>query len=172
MDEHNKTLPILTPEEKEKNKQYIMKDSCGQLHVFRAGEAGVTEEWIAFLKHDDNELRTSDFKYYYKWDGKTYVRMLLRSDDISPAELEHYSTMHDMAADVERLIIEKEEESASHAHYLAAMASLTKKQKELVHRMIVMGKSKVEIAREEGVAPSSIQSRWKCICKKFVKFFR
>ena len=91
MCEHDTSLPVLSLEEKEKNKQYSLKDTTGQVHTFKAGENGMTEEWIAFLRRDENELRTSDFRYYYRWNGKMYVRMVYRSDDIGPEELEHYS---------------------------------------------------------------------------------
>ena len=171
MCENETALPVLTPEEKEKNKRYEMRDASGQLHIFEAGKNGMTEEWIALLKHDENELRTSDFKYYYKWNGKMYVRMLYRTDDISPAELEHYSTMHDKAADVERIVVERESEALSHAHYLAAMAVMTDRQKELIHKMIILGKAQVEIAQEEGVDPTAIRNRWRKICRKVKKFF-
>ena len=160
-----------TPDDKQNNERYSVVDAVGKQHVFIAGKDGVTEDWIARLRHDENELRTSDFKFYYLWNGRNYVRVVYRTDDISPAELEHYSTMHDKSADVEQLVVEREAEIISHNQYLAAMASLTKKQKELVHKMFVLGMSKVDIAREEGVLPSSIQSRWECVCKKFVKFF-
>lgn len=163
---------IGNPGDKQNNERYSVVDAVGKQHVFIAGKDGVTEDWIARLRHDENELRTSDFKFYYLWNGRNYVRVVYRTDDISPADLEHYSTMHDKSADVERLIVEREAEIISHSQYLAAMASLTKKQKELVHKMFVLGMSKVDIAREEGVLPSSIQSRWECICKKFVKFFK
>ena len=171
MCDYEATLPVLTPEEKERNRRYEMRDAIGRIHTLKAGEAGITEEWIAFLKHDENELRTSDFKYYYKWNGKTYVRMLFRSDDISPAELEHYSTMHDRSADVERIVIERETEKQSHIHYLAAMEAMTDRQKELIYKLIVLGKTQLEVAREEGVDPTAIRNRWKKICRKFRKFF-
>lgn len=168
---HETALPVLTPEEKEKNRQYGMRDVMGHLHTFKAGEAGVTEEWIAFLKRDENEIRTLDFKYYYKWNGKTYVRMLLRSDDISPAELEHYSTMHDRSADVERIVIEREAEKQTHNNYMAAIATMTVRQKELIYKLFVLGMTKTDIAREEGVPPTAIQRRWEKICRKVRKFF-
>lgn len=171
MSDYEATLPVLTPEEKERNRRYEMRDAIGRIHTFKAGEAGITEEWIAFLKHDENELRTSDFKYYYKWNGKTYVRMLFRSDDISPAELEHYSTMHDRSADVERIVIEREAEKQSHIHYLAAMEAMTDRQKELIHKLIVLGKTQLEVAQEEGVDPTAIRNRWRKICRKVRKFF-
>lgn len=171
MCDHDTALPVLIPEEREKNKQYSLMDNTGQLHTFKAGEAGMTEEWIALLRRDENELRTSDFKYYYKWNGKTYVRVLLRSDDISPAELEHYSTMHDRSADVERIVIEREAEKQSHIHYLAAMEAMTERQKELIHKLIVLGKTQLEVAQEEGVDPTAIRNRWRKICRKVKKFF-
>lgn len=154
------------------NTRYTSIDAVGKQHTIKAGEEGVTEEWIARLRHWDNELRTSDFRYYHKWNGKKYVRVVFRSDDISPAEREHYSTMHDRTADVERLFIEREEKKWSHARYLAAMAALTKKQKALVHMLFDLGMSKAEAAQEENIIPTSIQSRWERICKKFVKFFK
>ena len=171
MKEDNGSLCGENHDDKQNNDRYSIVDAVGKQHVFIAGKDGVTEEWIARLRHDENELRTSDFKFYYLWNGKNYVRVVYRSDDISPAELEHYSTMHDKSADVEQLIIEREAETISHTQYLAAMASLTKKQKELIYKMFVLGMSKADIAREEGVKPTSIQSRCECICKKFVKFF-
>ena len=139
MCEHDTTLPALSPEEKEKNKQYSLRDTTGQLHTYIAGEADMTEEWIALLRRDENELRTSDFKYYYKWNGKVYIRMVYRSDDLSPAELEHYSAMHDRSADVERIVIDRESEELTHKQYLAAMAAMTDRQKELIHKLIVLG---------------------------------
>ena len=154
------------------NTRYTSIDAIGKQHTIKAGEEGVTEEWIAQLRHWDNELRTSDFRYYHKWNGKKYVRVVFRSDDLSPAEREHYSTMRDTTADVERLFIEREEKKWSHARYLAAMAALTQKQKELVHMLFDLGMSKTEAAQEESIIPTSIQSRWECICKKFVKFFK
>ena len=171
MCEHDTTLPALSPEEKEKNKQYSLRDTTGQLHMFKAGEAGVTEEWIALLRRDENELRTLDFRYYYKWNGKMYVRMVYRSDDISPAELEHYSTMHDESADVERTVVERESEKLSHDQYLAAMAAMTDRQKDLIHKLFVLGMTKTDIARDEGVPPTAIQRRWEKICRKVRKFF-
>lgn len=64
MCEHDTALPV--PSSEDKNKQYSLRDMTGQLHTFKAGEDGMTEEWIALLRRDENELRTSDFKYYYK----------------------------------------------------------------------------------------------------------
>ena len=171
MSDYEATLPVLTPEEKERNRRYEMRDAIGRIHTFKAGEAGITEEWIAFLKHDENELRTSNFKYYYKWNGKMYVRMVYRSDDISPAELEHYSTMHDESAEVERTVVERESEELSHDQYLAAMAAMTERQKELIHKLFVLGMTKTDIARDEGVPPTAIQRRWEKICRKVRKFF-
>ena len=171
MCEHDTSLPVLSLEEKEKNKQYSLKDTTGQVHTFKAGENGMTEEWIAFLRRDENELRTSDFRYYYRWNGKMYVRMVYRSDDIGPEELEHYSTMHDEAADVERIVVDRESEKLSHELYLAAMAAMTDRQKELIHKLFVLGMTKIEIAREEGVPPTAIQRRWEKICRKVKKFF-
>ena len=171
MCEYDTTLPALSPEEKEKNKQYSLRDTTGQLHTFKAGEADMTEEWIALLRRDENELRTLDFRYYYKWNGKMYVRMIYRSDDISPAELEHYSTMHDESADVERTVVERESEKLSHDQYLAAMAAMTDRQKDLIHKLFVLGMTKTDIARDEGVPATAIQRRWEKICRKVRKFF-
>ena len=169
MCEHDTALPV--PSSEDKNKQYSLRDMTGQLHTFKAGEDGMTEEWIALLRRDENELHTSDFKYYYKWNGKVYIRMVYRSDDLSPAELEHYSAMHDRSADVERIVIDRESEELTHKQYLAAMAAMTDRQKELIHKLIVLGKTQLEVAREEGVDPTAIRNRWKKICRKFRKFF-
>ena len=97
--------------------------------------------------------------------------MVYRSDDLSPAELEHYSAMHDRSADVERIVIDRESEELTHKQYLAAMAAMTDRQKELIHKLIVLGKTQLEVAREEGVDPTAIRNRWKKICRKFRKFF-
>ena len=171
MKEHANPRRKQTPDRENKNQRYTTRDVVGMLHVFEAGVAEVTEEWIAWLRHSENVMRTSDFKFYYRWNGKEYARKVYRSDDISPSELEHYSSMHDRTADTEQLFIERESEALSHERYLKAMASLTDKQRELVHKMFVLGMSKAEIATEEGILPSSVQSRWENVCKKFAKFF-
>ena len=100
-----------------------------------------------------------------------YVRMVYRSDDIGPEELEHYSTMHDESADVERTVVERESEELSHDQYLAAMAAMTDRQKDLIHKLFVLGMTKTDIARDEGVPPTAIQRRWEKICRKVKKFF-
>ena len=47
-------------EDENKDKMYVLTDVIGRKHYFIAGENGMTEEWIARLRHDENKIHSDD----------------------------------------------------------------------------------------------------------------
>lgn len=156
----------------DRNKRFTMKDIVGKWHVFVAGEQEMTEEWIAFLRHDENEVRSSNYHYYFRWNGKEYVPSVMRSDLLDPDELEHYPSMIAAEKDGETVLIEREEREAFLARFHEAMSSLTAGQLELIRKRCVLGLSNVEIAKQENVSPVAIFQRWNRIKRKLNKILR
>lgn len=171
MGEINNSQNLKITSDPNKNKRYILKDITGKKHIFTAGENGMTEDWIAQLRHDENEDRSSNFHYYYKWNGKEYVLVTLSSDSITANELEHYPSMSAPEKDAETLMIEREEREIFLRSFNDSMQSLTPNQHRLIQMRYELGLTDVEIARIEGVDPTSIRDRWEKICKKIEKFF-
>lgn len=152
-----------------RNKCFTMKDIVGKRHVFVAGEQEMTEEWIAFLRHDENEVRSSNYHYYFRWNGKEYLPSVMRSDLIDPDELEHYPSMIAAEKDGETILIEREEREAFLARFHEAMSSLTAGQMELIRKRCDLGLSNAEIAKQENVSPGAISRRWDRIKRKLNK---
>ena len=146
-----------------------MKDAVGKSHIFIAGEQGMTEEWIALLRHDENVVRSSNFHYYFRWNGKEYVPSIMRSDLIPSDDLEHFPSMTAPDKDGETMLIEREERELFLQKFHAAMLSLTDSQLELIRMRCELGLSDVEIAQQEGVSPTAICYRWERIKRKIYK---
>jgi len=171
MSENSKSKHARTANSEEQNKRYVMRDATGRRHVLIAGENGVTEEWIARLRHDENVLRSVNFRYYHRWNGHEYVPILLRYDLVDPDVLERYPSMAAALPDAESLLIEREERELFLRKFRAAMRSLTESQLRLIRQRYEQGLSDVEIARLEGVDPTAIRNRWKKIRRKIKKYF-
>lgn len=171
MSESNDTRHREDSHAEDRNKRYVIKDAVGQRHIFIAGEEGVTEEWIAILRHDENGLYSSNYHYYFRWNGREYVPAIMRSDLVAPEELEHYPSMIDPDKDAETLLIEREDREEFLRKYSAAMRSLTDNQLKLIRMRYQLGMSDAEIARLEGVSAAAIFNRWKKIRYKIKKFF-
>lgn len=141
MSENNDAQTGLNARDDERNKRYDIKDAVGKRHTFIAGQDGVTEEWIAFLRHDENEMFSSNYHYYFRWNGREYVPAVMRSDLVDPEELEHYPSMTDPGQDAETILIEREDREAFLLKFYAAMHSLTESQVQLVRKRYVQGLS-------------------------------
>ena len=171
MSDNDETRNKHKSRDEERKRRYVIKDAVGKRHTFIAGEDGMTEEWIAILRHDENELFTSNYRYYFRWNGKEYVPAVLRSDLVDPEDLERYPSMIDPEKSAEALLIEREERANFMRRFNAAMRSLTEGQWKLIQKRCQLGLSDAAIARQEGVDPTAIRNRWKRIRKKIKKFF-
>lgn len=152
------------------NSRYSFTDAVGNRHIFKAGEDGVTEEWIAYLRYCENRIHSSDFHFYHRWNGKHYKRRVLRMDTIPVDELEHYPSMSS-SKDSLTLLIEDQDRAIFERRFKAAMDSLTDQQWRLVYKRFELGMSDTEIAEEEGVSKMAISKRWDRIQAKINKFF-
>lgn len=150
---------------------YISTDAVGRRHIIKAGENGVTTEWIEDIRTQENRNHCSNYRFYHRWNGKEYVRVVLSMDSIDPDSLEHYPSMIDPSPDPLTQIIEREEKEIQHHQYHAAFKSLTEKQRLLIHKRCDLGLTFLEIARQEGVSSVAIFKRWKRIMRKIRKFF-
>lgn len=170
MSKNNNAHPIKSPADDNKNKQYVFRDAVGKAHIYKAGEAGMTSKWIYRVRHGENVLRSANFHYYNKWNGKEYVRYLLRMDDMSADKLEHYPSMP-FAKDPLSILIEKEDRENFDQRFIAAMTALTDAQWRLVYKRNELQMSDAEIAEEEGVTQAAISRRWDRIQEKINRFF-
>lgn len=153
-----------------KNRLYVLKDAVGKRHFFIAGESDMTEEWIAEIRHDENVVRSSDFHFYYRWNGKHYSRRVLHMNSIPEDELYRFSSMA-ASKDVLAILIDASDQAVFEQKFNAAMDSLTDQQWRLVYKRFELKMSDVEIAEEEGVSKMAISKRWDRIQTKINKFF-
>lgn len=154
----------------ERNKVYVLTDVVGKKHFLIAGENDLTEEWIAEIRHDENVIRSSDFHFYYRWNGKHYTRRVFHMDSVPMDEMEHYPSIT-ASKDALTTLIEAREQVAFDQKYKAAMDSLTDQQWRLVYKRFELKMSDTEIAEEEGVSKMAISKHWDRIQTKINKFF-
>lgn len=154
----------------ERNKVYVLTDVMGKKHFLIAGENDLTEEWIAEIRHDENVIRSSDFHFYYRWNGKHYTQRVLHMDSVPMDAMEHYPSIT-ASKDALTTLIEAREQVAFDQKYKAAMDSLTDQQWRLVYKRFELKMSDTEIAEEEGVSKMAISKRWDRIQAKINKFF-
>lgn len=157
-------------EDENKDKMYVLTDAIGRKHYFIAGENGMTEEWIARLRHDENKIHSDDYHFYYRWNGKQYNRRVLSIDAI-PADELNRSPFITASKDLLTTLIEEQEQATFERKFKAAMDSLTDRQWRLVYKMFDLGMSDTEIAEEEGVSKMAINKRWNRIQDKINKIF-
>lgn len=153
-----------------KDKEYVMTDAVGRKHYFIAGENGITEDWISRIRYGENEIRSSDFHFYYRWNGKHYKHRVFPLDTISTYVLEHNPSMT-LSKDPLSILIEREEQEKFDQMYTAAMDSLTDQQWRLVYKKVELAMTDADIAEEEGVSKAAISLRWNRIQNKINKFF-
>ena len=171
MDKVNKSLTKQNTSNDEKNRQYVFIDAVGRKHVLRAGKDGVTQKWIAIVRHDECEEICSNYHYYFRWDGSKYEPRILSTDTIPPDKLEYYPSMS-TSRDALSILVEQEEQAIFYQKLQTVMQSLTSEQKQLIHQKNNLKMSDVEISRQEGVSASAIRRRWIRLMKRLCKLLR
>ena len=120
----------------EENTVYTYKNQDGNTWTIRAGENGVTEEMIAFLRENDRETELQDFYqekntcYSFRNALDCYTEVA-REDEIHPLEM-----IIDPESDIMNVLFPDEEEiSPLRVNLDAALAQLTHEQLDLIHEL-------------------------------------
>jgi len=154
----------------EENTVYTYKTQDGNTWTIRAGENGVTEEMIAFLRENDRERELQDL---YQEKNTCYrfrnaldcYKKVAREDEIHPLEM-----IIDPESDIMNVLFPDEEESSPLLKELdVALAQLTPNQLDLIHELYGCCKSMAEVAREQGVTRQAIKDRHRKILRRLKK---
>lgn len=170
MNKDKKSLPHQNASIDEKNQQHVLTDLTGKRHFLFAGKDGLTEQWIALIRHDECEERSSNYHYYFKWNGEKYVRRIMSIGEVPYEELARVYSAN-TSKDGLSLLIEEDEREIFHRKFREAMQSLTPEQKQLIYKRVKLKMSDMEIARQEGVSAAAIHYRWKRLRKRMKIFF-
>ena len=154
----------------EENTVYTYKTQDGNTWTIRAGENGVTEEMIAFLRENDRERELQD-RYqkentcYYYQNGVSLFETVPNEDVDHPIE-----RIIAPGPDVMDILFPDEEiMSPLRVKLDAALAQLTPAQLDLIHELYGSCKSMAEVAREQGVSHDAIRHRREKILRRLKK---
>lgn len=152
MSKYDKTITQLYDGDDTKFTYYMATEKI----VIRAGENGVTEEWIHTLKEIHRVERN----------GIRREQMNSSLDAIGELVGDKSLDLSCQEPSLEEIYLRKEEHSILRERMRAALECLSLEQKELLIMVRLRGKSISSIARERGLHESSIRERLKRIEKK------
>ena len=154
----------------EENTVYTYKTQDGNTWTIRAGENGVTEEMIAFLRENDRETELQDF-YQEKNCCYSLQNVLACFENEALGNETHpLENIADPSADIMDILFpESTENSPLMIKLDAALAQLTPAQLDLIHELYGCRKSMAEVAREHGVSRQAINNRQGKILRRLKK---
>lgn len=140
------------------NTDYTYYDDNGKMITLYAGKDGVTADIIAELKRlHRNELVSEDRCKLIRKDSEGHKRaMVISLDSISEDTKEESKMLIDPKADVESILLKAEEKEGVWLAYKKLWNILTDRQRVLFKKIWIEHMSQREIAKELGLAESTI----------------
>lgn len=160
------------------NNSYLYYGDDGTPFRLVAGQDGVTEEWIAFLKEEHRSCYNADRRAArIRWNGDQYTSTVISLDAYGTNFAEQVLGLVDPEHTGENAIIAAEQIAEFQMRFTAAWAALTAQQQELVIDIRIRKIPQNAIAEREGVSCTSIRDRLRVIDRKLEKnipknFFR
>ena len=157
---------------KSNNDSYVYFSDDGTRFHLIAGQDGVTEEWIEYLK---NEHRKSYNKFRRaqcpRRAGEKKVASVISLEAYGISFAEEILGLVDPMPSAENRLIENEECKAFQARFLKAWRALSNAQRQLMIDVYIRRIPQTEIARREHIDPTSLRDRLKAAKNRFKKFF-
>ena len=160
------------------NDSYLYYGDDGTPFRLIAGQDGVTEEWIAFLKTDHRSCYNADRRAaQMRWNGEKYVSTVISIDAFGTDFAEQVLGLVDPEPTGENAIIIADQTADFRDRFAAAWAALSTKQQELIIDVRIRKIPQKAIAEREGVDCTAIRDRLRVIDRKLEKnisrnFFR
>ncbi len=154
----------------ENTSTYTYESVDGSTFTIHAGEEGISEELILFLKADDNQMELND---RYERDHTDYSFMLRMRDYERNPDNERgnpFYEFQDEDADIMKILFPDQANDSSMLTKLQqAVALLTKGQQDLIYELFGLCKTMTDVAREQHVSLTAIQNRRNKLLKRVKK---
>lgn len=160
------------------NDSYLYYGDDGTPFRLIAGQDGVTEEWIAFLKAEHRSCYNADRRAErIRWNGEKYVSTVISIDAFGTDFAEQVLGLVDPEPTGENAIIIVEQTAEFRDRFAAVWAALSAKQQELIIDVRIRKIPQKVIAERDGVDCTAIRDRLRVIDRKLEKnisryFFR
>lgn len=160
------------------NDTYLYYGDDGTPFRLIAGQDGVTEEWIAFLKAEHRSCYNADRRAArIRWNGDQYASTVISLDAYGSDYAEQVLGLVDPKPTGENAVIAEEQIAEFRMRFAAAWAALTTQQQELVINVRLRNIPQNAIAERENVSCNAIRDRLRVIDRKLTKniskdFFR
>lgn len=160
------------------NDSYLYYGDDGTPFRLIAGQDGVTEEWIAFLKAEHRSCYNADRRAaQMRWNGEKYVSTVISIDTYGTDFAEQVLGLVDPEPTGVNAIIIADQTAEFRERFAAAWASLSTKQQELIIDVRIRKIPQKAIAEREDVDCTAIRDRLRVIDRKLEKnisrnFFR
>lgn len=160
------------------NDSYLYYGDDGTPFRLIAGQDGVTEEWIAFLKAEHRSCYNADRRAArIRWNGEQYASTVISLDAYGSDYAEQVLGLVDPEPTGENGVIAEEQIAEFRMRFAAAWAALTTQQQELVINVRLRNIPQNAIAERENVSCTAIRDRLRVIDRKLEKnipknFFR
>ena len=166
---YNKLYPDIY---KKGNDTYTYFGDDGTRFTLVAGQDGVTEEWIQFLKEEHRKEAVADHRQKkYRWNGEKYERMVISLNGLLETTRDSLTELEDPNGNPEELFIRNEEAKQLNQRIKEALSALSPDQRELLYKLRIAGIPEKRIANDEGVSCAAICSRLdRIICKILINF--
>ena len=160
------------------NDSYLYYGDDGTPFRLIAGQDGVTEEWIAFLKEEHRSCYNADRRAaQMRWNGQEYASTVISLDAYGSDFAEQVLGLVDPEPTGVDVMIAAEQTTEFYMRFAAAWAVLTTRQQELIIDIRIRKIPQKAIAEREGVDCTTIRDRLRVIDRKLEKniprnFFR
>ena len=160
------------------NDSYLYYGDDGTPFRLIAGQDGVTEEWIAFLKTEHRSCYNADRRAaQMRWNGEKYVSTVISIDAFGTDFAEQVLGLVDPNPTGEDAMIIAEQTAEFWMRFAAAWAALSSQQQELIIDVRIRKIPQKAIAQRDGVDCTAIRDRLRTIDRKLEKnisrnFFR
>ena len=149
---------------------YTYESADGSKITLQAGQDGVTEKWLAYLRAEDAAI-TEQEDYQRKHLDYGYQNALAYYERDPENTAEHpMNQFQDPNADIFRILYPEEaEDSPLLAETKNAIQLLSDAQKDLIYELYGLCRTINEIAHEQGVTKTAIQNRRNKIVNRIKK---
>lgn len=153
------------------NELYVYYGDDGTKYQLKAGESGVTQEWITCLKRLHREELNADRRFRRpRRRDEQYFDTVISLDAYEPEEAERIFYLTSSAPCGEDILVGQEERARLRRGLVLAWNALDPRQRELLVKAYIQQIPQIEIARAEGVDATAIRHRLKRILEKMKNF--